>query len=206
MMDLRRGTLESFNFKSDVVKYELVEKAPSQEEVVLATDIKLPDESPAKMKILRTEGKKWYLSVVYHEATEQPFALFCHTNNREKGAQTSDAVQRLIGLARRKGILDQHIESTMIKAEHDGNVSKLTRVISLNLRHGVLPFSIVNELDKMEDIFVGSFLFQIKKFLSNYIKEGQKAEGETCAGCQSTRLVYSEGCLSCLDCGGSKCS
>lgn len=195
-------------FNSAIVKYELLgESLPEVTlgEVITPNDVRLPDDSPARVKVLRSEGKKWYLTVVYHEESEQPFALFCRTNNADKTAQTSDAIERLLDLARRKGIYPEHIEGVIEKTKTETNVAKLTRAISLLLRHGVLVKNVVAELDKMEDIFVGSFLFQVKKFLSQYIKEGEVYEGGACTECGGT-LVFSEGCLSCLDCGGSKCS
>lgn len=179
--------------------------SPDLEEKVVITDVKLPDDVMARMKTLRVDGKKWYLTVAYHPNSEEPFALFCNTNHHEKSAPTSDAVERLISLAQSKGILEDHIQDLLKKIEHDNNVSKLTRAISLLLRHRVSINSIVAVLNEMEDIYVGSFLFQIKKFLSQYIREGEHAEGMVCSNCGSTHVVYSEGCFMCLDCGSSKC-
>lgn len=199
--------MANFSFNHKVVGYKLKEGVTDKRstvEKVVATDIKLPNDSPARMKVLKAEGKKWYLTVVYHKDTEQPFALFCHTNSKEKSAQTSDAVTRLTNLALSKGILEKHVNETLDKALSEPNVSKLTRVISLLLRHGVLIKNIVYELDNMDDIFVGSFLFQIKKFLAQYIHDGEEVEGEKCTNCGGT-LRYSEGCMSCIDCGSSKC-
>lgn len=173
-------------------------------EKVIATDIKLPADAPARMKTLKAEGKKWYLTVVLYEDTKKPFALFCHTNHREQTAQTSDAVCRLKRLAEVKGILQEHIDKTLLKIEHETNVTKLTRIISLLLRHGILIKNIVKELDKMEDIGITSFLFQLKKFLSQYIQDGEEVEDEACSECGGT-LVFSEGCMMCRDCGNSKC-
>lgn len=179
-------------------------KQSNQKEVIVPENVSLPDDSPARMKTLRAEGRKWYLTVVYHKDTEQPFALFCHTNSREKTTQTSDALDRLVSLARSKGIKNNFINETLEKAEQESNTSKITRIISLLLRHGVLIKNIVAELGKMEDIYAGSFLFQVKKFLSNYIHEGEVAEGSSCSECGG-QLIYSEGCFKCKDCGSSKC-
>jgi hypothetical protein len=191
---------------SKIVKVSLKDKEPSsEEEKVIITDVKLPDDAPARVKTLRAEGKKWYVTVTYYPGSERPFALFCTTNHYEKTAQTSDAVQRLISLARSKGILEEHIEHHLKKIEHETNVNKVTRTISLLLRHKVLIRNIVYELEMMNDIYVGSFLFQIKKFLSQYIKEGEKAEGVVCDSCKSHNVVFSEGCFMCRDCGNSKC-
>lgn len=174
-----------------------------EDEVVLATDVKLPTDAPARMKTLTAEGKKWYLTVVYHSDTGRPFALFCHTNSKEKSVSTNVAIDGLVQLAYAKGILEEHINRTLGKCEMESNVSKLTRVISLLLRHGVHIKNIVRELDKIDTI-VGSFLFQIKKFLSQYIKDGEKVDNVTCSDCGGT-LIYSEGCMMCTSCGNSKC-
>lgn len=182
----------------------LKDKSQGQKETIVPEDVVLPDDSPARMKVLKAEGRKWYLTVVYHKDTEQPFALFCHTNSREKTAQTSDAVERLLKLAKCKGVAERFITDVQEKSEHEANTSRLTRTISLLLRHGVLIKNIVSELDKMEDIYIGSFLFQIKKFLSNYILNGEVAEGVKCSECDG-ELIYSEGCFKCKDCGNSKC-
>ena len=176
----------------------------AQGEVIIPEDVTLPDDAPARMKTLRAEGRKWYLTVVYHPETETPFALFCHTNSREKTAQTSDALDRLLGLAKKKGVAARFIKDVKEKCEYEANTGKITRTISLLLRHGVLIKNIVAELDKMEDIYAGSFLFQLKKFLSNYIHDGEVVEGQKCSECGG-ELVYSEGCFVCKDCGGSKC-
>lgn len=192
-----------------IVAYSLANKEPEsikESTGVILTDVKLPDDAPARMKTLRAEGRKWYVTVVYHPQSETPFALFCTTNNKEKSAQTSDAVDLLIGLARKRGILEEHIESLIARMANDNNVNKLTRAISLLLRHRVAIADIVNTMDKTEELYVGSFLFQIKKFLSQYIKDGEEVEGGKCGECGSSRLVYSEGCMSCVECGSSKCS
>ena len=198
----------SFNIDKQIVSVRLGDGAKAPEEdtsQVIVTDVKLPTDAMARLKTLKAEGKKWYLTVAYHPNSELPFALFCHTNHKEKGAQTSDAVSRLIALARTSGILEEHVQGLEQKMDQDNNVSKLTRVISLLLRHRVKISRIVAELDKMEDIYVGSFLFQIKKFLSQYVKDGEKVEGGTCSDCGSTHLIYSEGCMMCADCGSSRC-
>ncbi len=179
--------------------------ANDDDEEIIREDVKMPTSSPALMKTLKAEGRKWYLTVTLNEAQTRPFALFVHTNAYEKGVSTSDAVERLISLARRKKIPKRHIDDTLEKVENENNTSKLTRSISFLLRHGVLIKNIVAELERVDDVFVGSFLFQIKKFLSAYIKDGTKVEDAECDNCGSHQVVFSEGCFKCLQCGSSKC-
>lgn len=170
----------------------------------LATDIPLPSDAPARVKTLRADGKKWYVTVAYLPNSEQPFVIFCHTNHKEKTAPVEDAVGLLIDLAKAHGILDEYIRNLEDKILQDNNVSKLTRTISLLLRHQVDMRKIVQALDQVENVFVGSFFFQIKKFLAQHIKEGEEVEGSICAECRGP-LVYSEGCKTCTNCGHSKC-
>jgi hypothetical protein len=174
------------------------------QEIIVPENVKLPGDAPARMKTLRAEGRKWYLTVVHHEDTERPFALFCHTNHAEKSAQTSDAIDRLTALAIHKGINPRFVSELKEKSSQENNVTKLTKTISLLLRHGVLIENIVAELEKMSDIYVGSFLFQIKKFLANYIKEGTISVGHNCPVCE-TAMQFTEGCLKCPGCGHSHC-
>ncbi len=176
----------------------------SDEELIL-DDVKLPSSSPAMMKTIKAEGKKWYLTVILNEQQTRPFALFVHTNSREKNVTTHGAVDRVIALARTKGIPKKHIEDTLEKISADSNSAKMTRAISLLLRHGVLIRNIVSTLDKVEDVFVGTFLFQIKKFLGSYIKDGERVEDEKCLECGSETVVFSEGCKQCMSCGSSRC-
>lgn len=175
-----------------------------QEEIIL-DDVKLPSISPATMKIIRAEGKKWYLTVILNETQTRPFALFAHTNAHEKTITTNDAIEKLLDLAKSKGIPNAHIKSTEEKINAENNVGKICRIISLCLRHGILIKNIINVLDDIKDIFAGSFVFQIKKVLSSYIKDGEKIEGKKCSECGSDSLIFSEGCVKCANCSNSRC-
>lgn len=196
--------MANFNI-SKPIKSVFTEKLVQTQENVLATDVALPDDAPARMKILKAEKKKWYLTVVYLPDSSEPFALFCTTNHPDKEATTHDAVEKLLTLAENKGIMKEHIDKLKEKIRNVPNVEKLARSISLLLRHRVSVPSIVGVLDSVSNVIVGSFLFQIKKFLSSYIKDGQKADGKKCEACGSTHIVYMEGCHTCRDCGSSKC-
>jgi len=175
------------------------------DEEVILDSVKMTDSTEAMMKVLKAEGKKFYVTIVWNETKTRPFALFVHTNHHEKTVTTHDAVDHMFLLAEHKGIPQKFIDDVKKKIEADNNVTKLTRLISLLLRHGVAIKSIISSLDKVENVFVGSFLFQIKKYLSTFIKDGSKVEGETCHECGSDQVVYQEGCKSCKTCGSSKC-
>lgn len=195
----RAGTMATVLAAKDESKY-------ANGEEIIKDDVKLPVDALASVKTIRAEGRKWYLTVTFHDDNlKRPFALFVHTNAYEKGTTTKDAVDRLIALARKKKIPKRHIDGVVIKIESENNTSKLARSISFLLRHGVLIKNIVAELERIDDVFVGSFLFQIKKFLSQYIKDGTPVEDAECDSCGSKQIVFSEGCFKCLSCGSSKC-
>jgi ribonucleoside-diphosphate reductase alpha chain len=177
----------------------------TSEEEIIKEDVKLPDSAPSTMKTLKAEGKKWYLSVVYHESNHRPFALFVQTNAYEKNVVAEEAVEELIKLARKKGIPKRHIDSVIEKIKLDNNVNKTARLLSFLLRHGVLIKNIVFALDKVESAYAGSFVFAIKKYLSTYVKDGEVVEDAKCTNCGSTTIVFQEGCSKCLSCSSSRC-
>ena len=178
--------------------------APDFEEEVILADVKLPTTMPCTLSILNAEGKKWYLTVVMNEPMTRPLAFFVHTNAHEATVTTEDATTALLNLAVDKGIPPKWALQTEEKMKKDSNSTKIARAISLNLRHGVLIKNIVHALDQVEDVYVGTFLFQVKKFLSSYIRDGEKSS-EKCLDCGSESVVYSEGCKKCISCGSSKC-
>jgi hypothetical protein len=181
------------------------DKVELDEEIILSS-VSLPESAPASMKTLKAEGRKWYLTVVWNEAQTRPFALFVHTNHHEKNVTASEAIEKLTDLAIRKGIPQQYIDEVTDKISTSDNVSKIARMISLNLRHGVLIKNIVAVLDSMEDVYMGSFIFQIKRYLSSFIKNGEKVHGEVCQECGSSNVIYEEGCKKCYSCGSGKCN
>src|SRR5574343_370505 len=142
--------MASFEITQKIKAVRLGESQQVVPQQVIVTDVKLPDDAEARLKTFRTEGKKWYVTVVFLPNSREPFALFCHTNSKEKSAQTNDAVERLTALARKAGILEEHIQAIQDKIADESNVTKLKRTISLLLRHRVSIVSIVQTLDTME--------------------------------------------------------
>jgi ribonucleoside-diphosphate reductase alpha chain len=175
------------------------------DEEIILDNVKMPNSTDASMKVLKAEGRKWYLTIVWNETKTRPFALFVHTNHHEKTVTTHDGIDRLLDLAEEKNIPKRFIDSAKEKIDNDNNATKITRIISLLLRHGVAIKNIVNVLHKVENVYVGSFLFQITKYLASFIKNGEKVIDEKCLECGSQTIIYQEGCKKCTSCGSSKC-
>ena len=81
----------------------------------------------------------------------------------------------------------------------------ITRMISLALRHGSDIAFIVDQLEKSPGDMT-NFGKAMARVLKKYIPDGTKATGATCDACGGVNVVRMEGCLTCKDCGGSKCS
>jgi ribonucleoside-diphosphate reductase alpha chain len=81
-----------------------------------------------------------------------------------------------------------------------------TRTISLSLRHGAPVQYVAEQLLKDKTSDMQSFSRVISRVLKNYIENGAKPSGgQKCPDCGSDKLMYSEGCISCV-CGWTKCS
>lgn len=79
----------------------------------------------------------------------------------------------------------------------------MTRLISTALRHGADIKFIVEQLSKTEGNLT-SFSKVIARILKKYIPEGAQST-ITCHDCGGHNVIFEEGCMSCKDCGSSKC-
>lgn len=83
-----------------------------------------------------------------------------------------------------------------------------TRILSLALRHGVLPKFIVDQLKKTNGSIV-EFSTAISRVLSRYVDAYALVDGENrCPKCGENSLMNEEGCIKCVvpGCGFSRCS
>ncbi len=89
--------------------------------------------------------------------------------------------------------------SKFIDEEHE----TITRLISSNLRHGCDVNFVVHQLEKTTGDLMG-FSKAICRVLKRYIAENSAVHGEECPECNG-ELRRVEGCVSCINCGFSKC-
>jgi ribonucleoside-diphosphate reductase alpha chain len=83
------------------------------------------------------------------------------------------------------------------------------RTISALFRHGMpLPniMAFVDKLDFEDSGSLVSWKNGVKRMIKRYVKDGTKVMGETCPDCGSSKIIYKEGCVTCLECSWSKCS
>ncbi|MBR6920438.1 MAG: ribonucleoside-diphosphate reductase, adenosylcobalamin-dependent, partial [Bacteroidales bacterium] len=81
------------------------------------------------------------------------------------------------------------------------------KLISGILRHGMPLPNVVNLVDKLrfDDDTIMTWKNGVTRALKRYIKEGTKVK-QACPECGQHTLAYKDGCVSCMNCGYSKCS
>ena len=109
----------------------------------------------------------------------------------------------------KRGLYNLRLEDGSVIEDITQNTTEsedvFTRMVSMNLRHGVDIAYIVDQLEKSEgDLW--SFGKAMSRTLKKYIKNGTKVNGDTCPQCGSSNIVRIEGCKTCQSCGASKCS
>ncbi len=80
------------------------------------------------------------------------------------------------------------------------------KLISGILRHGMPLPNVVNLIDKLrlDDDNIMTWKNGVSRSLKRYIKEGTKIK-QVCPECKQESLVYKDGCVTCMNCGHSKC-
>ncbi|MCG2418531.1 adenosylcobalamin-dependent ribonucleoside-diphosphate reductase [Aequorivita sp. F47161] len=81
------------------------------------------------------------------------------------------------------------------------------KLISSTLRHGMpieKAVELINSL-QLDTESINTWKNGVARALKRYVADGTEARKQKCENCNSTSLIYQEGCLTCKDCGSSKC-
>jgi len=80
------------------------------------------------------------------------------------------------------------------------------KLISSTLRHGMPIVKVVELINSLQlDEAINTWKNGVARALKRYVPDGTIAAKQQCQNCKSTNLHYQEGCLTCKDCGSSKC-
>jgi len=80
------------------------------------------------------------------------------------------------------------------------------KLISGTLRHGMPIEKVVDLISSLQlDEAINTWKNGVARALKKYVPDGTKTTKQQCQNCRSVNLHYQEGCLTCRDCGSSKC-
>ncbi|GGK17826.1 ribonucleoside-diphosphate reductase, adenosylcobalamin-dependent [Yeosuana aromativorans] len=81
------------------------------------------------------------------------------------------------------------------------------KLISSTLRYGMPIDKIVDLINslQLDSESINTWKNGVVRALKRYVEDGTQAKGHVCDNCKSENLIYQEGCLTCKDCGSSKC-
>jgi len=82
------------------------------------------------------------------------------------------------------------------------------KLISGVLRYGMPIDQVVKLVQGMDlnDETINTWKNGVERALKKYLPEGMEEKGQKCPNCGFETVIYQEGCLSCTNCGASKCS
>lgn len=169
---------------------------------------KRPDELVCDIKKVKIAGEAWTIFVGLMDG--KPYEVFGGLSKfveipkkyeQGKIVKTAKAYNLVYGVSDEETTI-RDIANVFENPVHGA----FTRSISLNLRHGVPPVYVVEQLQKDKNSDITSFSKVMARVLKGYIQDGTRVTGEKkCVQCSGDSLKYQEGCLTCLDCGWSKC-
>lgn len=178
-----------------------------------------PTELACDISTTTVKGEKWTFFIGLHE--DRPYEImgglskYISIPKRIKEGKIVKHNGELNPIPRydlhydfQKSLEDETIIKDIAAVFDNATNAAFTRTISLALRHGTPVQFVVEQLlkgsEKEDDLF--SFSRAVSRVLKSYIKDGTKTSAvKVCPACGSPDLAYQEGCLSCKNCGHSRC-
>jgi ribonucleotide reductase alpha subunit len=171
---------------------------------------KRPKELSCDIYHMTVKGEKWTIFVGLLE--DKPYEIFAGRSkfvhlpkSRKNGTIKKNGVYNLYTGEAENQIVIEDLATVF----ENSTESAFTRTLSLALRHGVPTQYVVEQLEKgtNKDSDMFSLGKALQRVLKNYIKNGTKVTStKTCPACESTQIIYQDGCAQCLDCFYTKCS
>ena len=162
-----------------------------------------PKELNGEIHHVTVNGEKWIVFVgIYNDKIYEVFSGKVNGINIPPNIIKCSIVKVKQGQYQIK-IGDEVVIEDIGKYFENETYEGFTRLVSTSLRHGVPLNFIIEQLNKAKGSMV-NFEKSIARVLKKYIKDGTKST-DKCPNC-GTKLTFTEGCLTCLNCGTSKCS
>lgn len=163
-----------------------------------------PKSIPCDIHHVTVKGKQYFVLVGL--INDKPYEVFAGKNGvLDKDIKNGSIVRKKKGFYI---LVDENKELllgpiTQACEDHEEAVTRLAS-LALRLGKGQGIHLAVQQLEKVGGD-MHSFAKSIARALKKYIPDGTP-EGEECPGCQGKNVFRQEGCVTCKDCGWSKCS
>ena len=183
-------------------------------EIEISMAPKRPPELACEIKKAKIQGEQWTIFVGLFN--NKPYEIF---GGLSKYVDIPNKYK--MGLIIKNGKIEDITTYNLVLGEGDdqmlikdianvfenANFGAFTRTISLALRHGTPVQYVVEQLQKDKHSEITSFSKVIARVLKNYIVDGTKSTAERkCPSCnKENSFAYQEKCLTCMNCGFSKC-
>lgn len=195
----------------------LISNEPESEETLTYFPTKRPHVLEADVVRFQNNKEKWiaFMGLV----DDQPYEIFTGLADDEDGIliprwvedgliiknRNEDGTSRYDFQYKNKRGYKTTIEGLSHKFNPEfWNYAKL---ISSTLRHGMPIEKVVDLINslQLEGESINTWKNGVARALKRFVEDGTMAKGQKCDNCKSTNLIYQEGCLTCTDCGSSKC-
>jgi ribonucleoside-diphosphate reductase alpha chain len=159
----------------------------------------------AEIHFMRVRGEPYYVIVGLLDG--KPYEVFLGVS-RITDSQIRKVIKGTI-TKKARGVYEARFPEIDLVVENvakdcSDEVETLSRLTSTSLRHGADVAFIVQQLEKSKGDLTSPGK-AVARALKKYIDDGRAVTGESCPSCKGTSLVRQEGCVTCKDCGWSKC-
>ncbi|MGB5499105.1 MAG: adenosylcobalamin-dependent ribonucleoside-diphosphate reductase [Maribacter sp.] len=195
----------------------LIANEPEAEETLIHFPTKRPEVLEADIVRFQNNKEKWIAFIGLID--EKPYEIFTGLADDEDGIllprwvedgliiknRNDDGTSRYDFQYKNKRGYKTTIEGLSHKFNPEfWNYAKL---ISGTLRHGMPIEKVVDLINslQLEGESINTWKNGVARALKRFVEDGTMAKGQKCDNCKSTNLIYQEGCLTCTDCGSSKC-
>ena len=208
MYGYKKGLKGFTTFNPEGSMKGILEYNDEKEKMTKVHTVKRPLDLPCDIHRITSGGKGYIVIVgIYQGSLYELFVI----DNPEDSIDMEDhekGIIRKVEKGRYDLIFTNGSETTRLKdftREYDSPDASLARFISMALRHGTpIPY-VVDQLIKDTNFI--DFERSVSRVLKKYIRDGEEVvSGENiCPDCKGI-LSYRDGCISCVECGYSKCS
>ena len=193
------------------------EKAEEPQEILTIFPKKRPQILEADVVRFQNNKEKWIAFVGLID--ERPYEIFTGLADDEDGILIPRWVNRGLIIKNRdeNGVSRYDFQyknlrgykTTIEGLSHKFNPEfwNYAKLFSSTLRHGMPIDKIVDLINslQLDSESINTWKNGVMRTLKRYVEDGTQVKGQRCSNCNSDQLIYQEGCLTCKDCGSSKC-